>query len=1185
MSVEYNADLVLRYDKFSIGKNLVIVRFLERDYMITNSLRKKIVGLVVVSLIISLGVYSILLYINLKNIIVANQEEHISSLAVAYCREISLWLDAKKLEISAVADSVSLMDGNYTAIRGRLKRHAKRNPTYEMLFYADTKGNSFSSSDFKANIVDRVYFQQVLNTGKEIVSDPLISRQSNNPIIAIAVPVKKGNLITGVVGCTISLNYLSELISHIRPVDTGYAFVIQEDGTTIFHPDKQLILKHNILKDPHIDPSLKDAVNKMVNRQTGLTTYVYENTIKYLAYAPIQGTNWSLAINAPAYEVLKQLSPIKRLIIIIPVFVVVLASILISFLLIIFIVRPITALKNAMDRVETGDLDVQAYYNSRDEIGQLTDSFNLMIQTIKQGREAIQKSEEKYRSLFENASEAIFVIQDQKMILANAVLSRFTGYSTEELTSRPFVDFIHPEDREMVFERYQKHLKGDDAPHTYSFRIIDKKGHILWGEVNSIVIDWEGEKAALCFLMDITERKQAEDIVKLNAQRTETLLRLNQMAEAPLKEITDYALEEAVRITKSTIGYLAFVNEDESVLTMNSWSNNAMNECAIAQKPLRYNVSETGLWGEAIRQRKPIVTNDYNAPNPLKKGYPKSHIPILRHMNVPIFADSKIVLVAGVGNKKEEYDLTDVQQLTLLMEGMWRLIERKRTSEEFLKEREKLQTLSDNAPFGMILIDKEGHFTYINKKITDLFGYTISDIPNGRTWFRKAYPDREYRHNVIANWLDNLENRNPTQLKPIIFNVTCKDGTQKVISFANAVLASGNYLMTCEDITELRHLENQLRQAQKMEAIGTLAGGIAHDFNNILTALMGYTTLMQFKMEAGSPLQPYVNQILSASKKASDLIGSLLAFSRKQPITLAPVDINRIIGETEKLLRRLLTDDIELRTSFTEESTTVMADKSQIDQILFNLTTNARDAMPNGGTLTIETSLVFIDDNFVKTEGFGIHGRYVKISVSDTGIGMDAATMDNIFDPFFTTKEVGKGTGLGLATVYGIVKQHNGYITVNSMLNRGTTFHIYLPSVKVIVDENHDKSTTIKTGKETILIAEDNEDVRTFMSEALQQLGYKILQATDGEVAVEMFRQHQDIDLVIIDSVMPKKNGREVYHAIHNINPHIKALFTSGYTKDIILDKGIEEKEVDFIAKPLSLDAFISKVREVLDRT
>ena len=507
---------------------------------------------------------------------------------------------------------------------------------------------------------------------------------------------------------------------------------------------------------------------------------------------------------------------------------------------------------------------------------------------------------------------------------------------------------------------------------------------------------------------------------------------------------------------------------------------------------------------------------------------------------------------------------------------------RKRAAREILLEKEKLRTLLDNAPFGMLLIDRKSRVVYMNTHFRDLFGYDMSDVPDIATWYRRAYPDTAYRNMVTAAAKEDLGDAIPGARKSRVFTVACKDGTDKVVSLVVSVLASGEYLMSCEDITEMRRLESQLRHAQKMESIGTLAGGIAHDFNNILSALMGYASLMQMKMEKDSPLRPYLDQVLSASRKAADLTQSLLAFSRKQPVTLLPLDMNSTIGSTKKLLKRLLTEDVDLHTTLTRDDTVVMADRSQVDQILFNLVTNARDAMPRGGTLTIRTDIADIDDRFIRVHGFGRPGRYVMITISDTGEGMDEATQRKIFDPFFTTKETGKGTGLGLATVYGIVKQHDGYITVQSEPGRGSAFRIYLPVVQAKTDREEEEAVPLSAGTGTILIAEDNEEVRRFMREALQEYGYRTIEAVDGEDAVDKFRRYRDVDLVIVDSVMPKKNGREVYEEMHRMDPRVRVLFTSGYTKDIILEKGIEGKEIDFIAKPLTLDRLLLKVRELL---
>lgn len=369
-----------------------------------------------------------------------------------------------------------------------------------------------------------------------------------------------------------------------------------------------------------------------------------------------------------------------------------------------------------------------------------------------------------------------------------------------------------------------------------------------------------------------------------------------------------------------------------------------------------------------------------------------------------------------------------------------------------------------------------------------------------------------------------------------------------------------------------------------MEAIGQLAGGIAHDFNNILTTLAGYASLLQMTLDETDPLQMYIEQILSASQKAANLTRSLLVFSRQQQVNLLPLDINNVISGTQKLLKRLLTEDISLDVVLAADKATVMADAVQIDQILFNLVTNARDAMPKGGKLIIETSTVIVDDEFMMYHGLDRPGKYHVLCVSDTGCGMDETARKKIFDPFFTTKEVGKGTGLGLATVYGIVMQHGGHITVYSEPGKGTTFRVYFPAIQAETREEQVLPPDIRPGSETVLVAEDNEEVRALMKNMLTKHGYNVIEAVDGQDAIDIFRIHGGgIKLMIMDAVMPRKNGRESYEEIHAIDPGVKVIFISGYTRDIVLDKGIEEGDFHFIPKPIYPSALLNKVREVLD--
>jgi PAS domain S-box-containing protein len=386
-----------------------------------------------------------------------------------------------------------------------------------------------------------------------------------------------------------------------------------------------------------------------------------------------------------------------------------------------------------------------------------------------------------------------------------------------------------------------------------------------------------------------------------------------------------------------------------------------------------------------------------------------------------------------------------------------------------------------------------------------------------------------------------------------------------------------------ESEAEKVNLEAQLLQAQKMEAIGQLAGGVAHDFNNILTTIIGYGDLLRMKMEKDSPLRVYVDQILSSSQRAAQLTHSLLAFSRKQVIELKPYRVNTIIRGIERLLTRLLTEDIELGITLPEVDLTILADTTQIEQVLINLATNARDAMPRGGKLAVKVEHVEMDDSFAKAHGYGEPGNYACICVSDTGNGMNEEVLQKIFNPFFTTKEVGKGTGLGLSIVYGIIKQHNGYIKVTSEKGRGSTFRIYLPIVKAKVDKPKQPPLFVRGGTETLLVAEDDGEVRTLIKNVLENAGYTVIEAKDGEDAVARFAENKDsINLLISDVVMPKKNGKDVYMTVKKMKP-TKVLFISGHTADVVIDKGVYGKTFNYISKPVSPSDLLKKVREILE--
>ena len=512
-----------------------------------------------------------------------------------------------------------------------------------------------------------------------------------------------------------------------------------------------------------------------------------------------------------------------------------------------------------------------------------------------------------------------------------------------------------------------------------------------------------------------------------------------------------------------------------------------------------------------------------------------------------------------------------------------------RQAEESLRrERDAAQRYLDVAGVMFMVLDRERRVTLINRKGCEILGCSEQEVL-GREWFDHFVPEP-----VRAAARDEYETmllRGPDHSEQYEEPVLTKGGRERTIRWHLIILTDeagelAGTLCSGEDITERKQLEHQLLHANKLEAIGQLAGGVAHDFNNLLSAILGYGGMLHMSMTEDDPLRHDVGQILAAAERAAYVTKSLLAFSRKQIINPRPQEINEIVRNGVKLLRRLIGENITVRTRLTPDGVLVYADSVQIEQVLMNLATNARDAMPGGGVLTLETERVDADGEFARTRGLPRPGAYALITVTDTGTGMDAATLEKMFEPFFTTKEVGKGTGLGLSNAYGTIKQHNGTIEVSSEPGRGTAFRIYLPAIQTVAEDMESSAPAAPPrGAETVLLAEDDRTVRTMTHSILQRFGYTVIEAVDGEDAVRTFTQHREaIDLVILDIMMPRKDGKAAYDEIAKIRPDVKVLFTSGHAAEVIQAKGLPERGAALLPKPATPAELLKKVREVLDQ-
>ncbi len=749
------------------------------------------------------------------------------------------------------------------------------------------------------------------------------------------------------------------------------------------------------------------------------------------------------------------------------------------------------------------------------------------ITARKKAERKMAESERELRTILSASPIGIGRVRDRIVEWVNDSLCTISGYSIEEFTGRD-TSYLYagPSEFETVGSRLYREGQAETKWITKDGRTID----VL------LQVSQTDNGAYICTVTDMTPLKRAENFLKF----------------------TQFSVDSAVDNVYwiDAAGRIAYVND--SACASMGFSRDELLSMTIYDIDLdRPAETWPQMWAY-------IIERDSDQFESLYRRKDGSAFPVE-------------ISISYLSYGEFEYACAFARDIT----------ERKKAEEALRESEERWQFALEGSGDGLWDWNVPGSKVYLSKQWKEMLGYAENEITDSLyEWDSRVHPDD--KSDVYAKLNSHLEGRSSVYTSQ--YRLRSKDGTYKWILDRGKVLARSEdgkpirVIGTHTDITERKHLESQLLQSQKMEAVGTLAGGVAHDFNNLLSAIMGYASLLQMKMDKHNSLYSYASHILTSSEKAANLTQSLLAFSRKQVVDLKPVSLNDTVDKVHRLLERLIPEDVEFRVNKSEERLVVMADVGQLDQVIMNLVTNARDAMPRGGKLTIRMDRAAANSTFMTANKHLDMSDHALIEISDTGIGMDKDTIEKIFEPFFTTKQLGRGTGLGLSIVYGIIKQHNGYIDARSQPGEGSVFSVYLPIVG-LEPENEKYVSQIVGGIETILIAEDNKELCRLSMKVLRDHGYSVLAAMDGAAAVEMFRQHKgEIALVILDVVMPKMNGREAYESIRRIDPSVKVIFTSGYTDDIVIERGVENEEYDFLGKPLTPATLLKKIREVLDR-
>lgn len=960
------------------------------------------------------------------------------------------------------------------------------------------------------------------------ISPVYVDEATNEPLIVLAVPITDlSGVYQGVLMTEMNPKFMWDLLDRIQHGAAGYAYVVDRKGSLISCNDESRVLKHENVS--HIAPVADFIQNANPTRSAIVHIFRGLNhSFVVGSYVPLGTPDWAVIIELPWAEAYQDI--IRE--ILIGIGIIILMAFLIGNLsvrLAKLVSVPIVGLMKTASQIAQGERDLRAEVKGPQEVQLLAEAFNSMTAQLNKGYLQLQQKTEELDLYFTRSLDLLCIADmDGKFRRLNKEWETTLGYSINELLNHDFLYYVHPDDISATFATLAQLGKRQEVLNFVN-RYRCKDGSYRWIEWRSTPV---GDRI-YAVARDITDRKLAEAAQRKSEEQYKTLFEQANDAIFIMTPDEEIILEANIRALKM----YGFSREEFIGMSLKKITHDAQSfEAQVART----------LEQDCIRNTESVQYR--------KDG---THLNVLVNASVIEFNGKQAILTIN-------RDIT----------------ERKRVEETMQLLAHTMESISEIAT----ITDLNDRLKFVNEAFLRMYGYERIEVIGkhvGMIWSPNNNPgllEEILQQSRIGSW------------KGEILNMT-KDGREFPISLHTSQVRDerGNIIGLVgisEDISAIKNLEAQLVQSQKMEAIGRLAGGIAHDFNNTIGVILGYATLMQNKLSDADPLKQHSAAIISAAERSANLIKQLLAFARKQVITPVVSNLNDSLSTLSSMLTRLIGEDISLTLKLTDDLWNVKIDPTQIDQILANLATNARDAIENVGTIIIETSNRVIGKEYAQEHVDVIPGEYVQLSFSDNGKGMDKTTQSRIFEPFFTTKPPGQGTGLGLATVFGIVKQNNGFISVYSELHHGTSFKLFLPRFYGETEKMAEQAASeLHQGTETILVVEDEEELLDLAKITLEMYRYTVWAAkSPGDAILTYEQHHKKIDLLITDVVMPVMNGKELYDRLATIQPGLRVIYMSGYTADVVAERGILEEGTLFIQKPFKPMDLVAKVQHVLKK-